>query len=164
MADKYDNAGILIRPTVKLESCMDIEQLHIRMGEMAAEIERLQSVLDEASAQDPVDYERLLNGEWVKCSKTRYEVTSDPVRALYTRPIPGQQSPAVAVPESPSELLAAYNHLLSNRITGRESFEIILSFYWFMENFKSKNGRNPSVVEWYEAEGRALLDKLNKAK
>lgn len=39
--DRFDEAGILIRPTVKLECNMDNEQLQIRLGEMAAEIERL---------------------------------------------------------------------------------------------------------------------------
>lgn len=66
---------------------------------LLAENARLQSVIDAANAQEPVDYERLLNGEWVKCSKTRYEVTSDPVRALYARPIPAQQSPVIGVPD-----------------------------------------------------------------
>lgn len=58
----------------------------------ARDIER--AVLAKAGEQEPVDYERLLNGEWVKCSKTRYEVTSDPVRALYAH-----QLPTKAIPE-----------------------------------------------------------------
>lgn len=49
----------------------------------------------------------------------------------------------------------------SPRITEQDAREIILNFYWYMEEFKNKHGRNPSVIEWWDEEGRALLDKLN---
>jgi hypothetical protein len=47
------------------------------------------------------------------------------------------------------------------RILNNEAFYIIQSFYWFMEAFKDKNGRNPSLAEWLDAEGKFLLDKIN---
>lgn len=95
MKDKYDDAGILIRPIVKLDSDMDIEQLHIRMGEMAAEIERLQSVIDEANSQVPVV--RVLDGRVVDFNPNYDGDVSN--GEFFARPIPAQQSPAVAVPE-----------------------------------------------------------------
>ena len=119
---------------------MDIEQMRIRMGEMAAEVERMQSIVDE------------------------------------------QQSPAVAVPDNAElhcmeaghrDYFARTGNLCSckkylfvphpspQRVTEQDAYDIILNFYWFMDAFKNKHGRNPSVIEWREAEGRALLAKLN---
>lgn len=271
---------------------MEIEQMRIRMGEMAAEIERLQSVIDEANAQEPAIVVRgrkvvgfnpaegtRIEGEFyarpIPAQQSSYQslqllaesrenfekqfgfsseadwVYKD-LAELFISDLPGQQSPAVAVPDGwklvPTELTqamlfaangvsiiggnvdgdtiftrlnaeeakklfvaflesspdcptspritdhddnlaflvvkalhnegAAHESVLEsarrivkvvadslpNRITEQESFEIILSFYWFMAGFKNKNGRSPSVVEWYEAEGRSLLEKLNGAK
>lgn len=90
--DKYDDAGILIRPIVKLESDMDIEQLHIRMGEMAAEIERLQSVIDEANAQEPVGKVRKVAHGGPHAFQV-YDNLQIGESKVYARPIPAQQSP-----------------------------------------------------------------------
>ena len=102
---------------------------------------------------------------------------------------PVQQSPAVAVPEfngwycaqcqcgvDPSEVTYRETHTTCGRyitddepptspqrVTEQDAYDIILSFYWFMESFKNKHGKHPSVVEWQDAEGRALLAKLNGA-
>jgi hypothetical protein len=48
------------------------------------------------------------------------------------------------------------------RVTEQDASDIILNFYWFMTEFKNKHGRNPSVIEWREAEGRALLTEINE--
>src|SRR5690554_1582333 len=47
------------------------------------------------------------------------------------------------------------------RITEQDAYDIILNFFWFMDSYKHKNAKNPSVVEWHDSEGRDLLNKLN---
>jgi hypothetical protein len=80
----------------------ECETLRVRIGEMAAEIERLQGVIDAANAQEPVA---------VACGAGKIYVKSDfsdidsflrdckNNTTLYARPIPAQPSPAVAVPD-----------------------------------------------------------------
>lgn len=59
--DKYDNAGLLIRPIVKLEDDMtqsdklELDQLRVRVGEMAAEIERLNAAQQSPAVAAPDD-------------------------------------------------------------------------------------------------------------
>ena len=48
------------------------------------------------------------------------------------------------------------------RVTEQDAYDIILNFYWFMEEFKNKHGRNPSVIEWRDELGRALLTEINE--
>lgn len=75
------------------------DSLQVRIGEMAAEIERLQSVIDEANAQEPLarGYKNSMTGT---CSEI-YWLGDAPEGEtnLYARPVPAQQSPSVAVPE-----------------------------------------------------------------
>lgn len=112
---------------------MDIEQMRIRMGEMAAEIERLQSVIDEANAQpscaecgngdqglalycvkciDTIQQSPGLNFTVMQALatlKTEVLGLESPVYAiqLIERIEAEQQSPAVAVPDGLRELIAA---------------------------------------------------------
>lgn len=86
------------------------EQLRTRLAEMAAEVERLQSVIDEANAQGPLKW--ALDHFALGVGSTLFDSEKDAVdfstnlagssRAipLYARPIPAQQSPAAAVPDS----------------------------------------------------------------
>ena len=65
----------------------------VRMGEMAAEIERLQSIVDAANAQEPftvIDYD----GEKAEIVM-HFEVRDIGKIKLYRRPIPAQQSPRI---------------------------------------------------------------------
>lgn len=75
---------------------MDIEQMRIRMGEMAAEIERLKSIIDEANAQEPA----VTVVEWNAGGSGSFKEAQgihrlDGGTKLYARPIPAQQSPVI---------------------------------------------------------------------
>lgn len=61
--------------------------------------------------------------------------------------------------ESPGELLAAYNHLLSNRVTEQDAREIAKDVFEYVD---ARN--NPRIEDWEELCLLGLLDKLNKAK
>lgn len=173
----------------------ELQVLRTRVGEMAAEIERLQSVIDEANAQEPdaVAVQICDECDIAECKYVRNKTLqiianpspriteqrlNRPARVNSTNFMTGvpvrmvveaaqryygyrQENPPEKDGELQQKFLAAIDSAKRQRITEQDAREIILSFYWFMENFKNKNGRNPSVVEWYEAEGRALLDKLN---
>lgn len=84
---------------------MDIEQMRIRMGEMAAEIERLQSVIDGNNADADEAFESYLETFGGPDTNAWHDAPVDGVfkdgfnRGLLARPIPAQQSPAVAVPD-----------------------------------------------------------------
>lgn len=81
--------------SIELETRID--QLIRQNAALAAENERLQSVIDEANAQEPI-YQVYLNIEfrWTDCSKEQYERSledqSAAVRKLYALPIPAQKS------------------------------------------------------------------------
>lgn len=47
------------------------------------------------------------------------------------------------------------------RISQQDATELVLGFYWYMENFRAKHGRNPSLVEYFEGEGNPTLARLN---
>lgn len=49
----------------------------------------------------------------------------------------------------------------SPRITEQDAAQIILSFHWFAESFKSKYFHNPSFTDWHKQEGQKVLNKLN---
>lgn len=117
--DKYDDAGILIRPTVKLESEMELNEFSecctcgykwktgqdgshscsqhlIKKLELAeAENARLQSEIDAANAQGPVI--RVRDGRVVDFNPNYDGDVSN--GEFFARPIPAQQPPAVAVPD-----------------------------------------------------------------
>lgn len=170
---------------------MDIEQMRIRMGEMGAEIERLQGVIDEANSQEPIyQYSNTQNVNlWTDCDKDTYDIMRKEYRRIvYARPIPAQQSPAVAVPETetvyfryansrvesticvqkgeahkhvdPKLIIKIVPHAQSPRITEQDASEIINSAINFMYETKSRH----SIDYWLHEEGRALLNKLNGVK
>lgn len=80
---------------IKSELC-ELDTLRKRVTEMAAEVERLQSVIDEANAQGPVGYTGSGSIDAVKVGVEGHlfgsSAPSHPI-ALYARPIPAQQSP-----------------------------------------------------------------------
>ena len=47
------------------------------------------------------------------------------------------------------------------RITEQDATDLVLGFYWYLEIFKAKHGRNPSLVEYFEGEGNQTLARLN---
>lgn len=119
--DKYDDAGILIRPTVKLESEMDIDPKTCSHGELVvncsacAEIEklieenaRLQPVIDAANAQEPIYQAQTVGGLWSDVTAENYAKHAI-WRIVYARPIPAQQSPSVSDYE---EVLASHRDLV----------------------------------------------------
>lgn len=76
----------------------ELETLRTRVTEMAAEVERLQSAIDEANAQDPC-FEVGRHGKsgdyFVTELKSNVKLYKG--MRLFARPIPAQQSPAVVV-------------------------------------------------------------------
>lgn len=151
---------------------MDIEQMRIRMGEMAAEIERLQSVIDEANAQQSpwlraIDEALVVHHVGVVDDTDDYEQAKQKINLLLC----AQQSPAVAVQICDecdiSECRHVKNQTLqiianqSPRITEQDAREIVQSFEDFSEEGESayKDSRWSYYIETH---GRALLEKLNK--
>ena len=76
------------------------DSLQVRIGEMASEIERLQSVIDEANAQEPVgiaDFQYQPDGTAIVEISLSKQGDLNPGDELFTRPIPTQQSPWLRV-------------------------------------------------------------------
>lgn len=145
---------------------MEIEQMTVRMGEMAAEIERLQSLLEQES-QESIK---------ASCRVAALEMELD-----------AQQSPAVAVPEDIQYLidrvrkwgientgnepsLSCFHRALdelvealmkSPRITEQDAREILIQFpKWWADS--THTHYDFAVEVWLQNEGRALLAKLNE--
>lgn len=73
----------------------ELEQMRIRMAEMAAEVERLNAVIDEANAQKPIyQYSNTHDlSLWTDCNKWTFDIMRDDHRRIvYASPIPAQQS------------------------------------------------------------------------
>lgn len=92
LTDTFCKCGNSLRPSSLTERRLE------------AENSRLQSVIDEANAQEHVYFWREIGeSDWIQCHKDWYYKCADSAehdtKMLYTRPIPAQQSPAVAVPE-----------------------------------------------------------------
>lgn len=87
----------------------EMEVLQVRAGEMAAEIERLHSVIDEANAQGPYAYELFKDSPFGMDGTKGVLVRGAPPvvdrwhKPLYARPIPAQQSPVMAIDERTNE-------------------------------------------------------------
>jgi len=91
----YQGAGHVLNSAIfeAMSIQSEFETLSVRVGEMAAEIERLQGVIDEANAQEAYGWDSA--GDLVYDIDTALKSPA-PI-PLYARPIPAQQSPAVAV-------------------------------------------------------------------
>ena len=119
---------------------MDIEQMRIRMGEMAAEIERLQSVIDSQSPAVSVpDYFR---EEW----KRNVMLMWSCVRK-YDSSIPSDVLDFMR--ESMFKMLKCYP---SPRITDKDAGEILLSY----------GVEYIGILQWLKDNGRSTLAKLNE--
>jgi hypothetical protein len=117
----------------------ELDTLRIRVGEMAAEIERLQGVIDSINSQQPAGeiysndmgytshFRQLIGGQLKIGSK------------LYLR----QQ--------------------LSTTITEHDALEIATQFFYWWHNQPGKNTMQ-GFGEWIESDGRILLQKLSAEK
>lgn len=81
----------------------ELDTLRTRVTEMAAEVDRLQSVIDEANAQEPYRY--IGNGKTLAYPNPVYENDAEWV-PVYLRTVPAQQSPAVAVTDEKTNFCA----------------------------------------------------------
>ena len=146
----------------------ELDVLQVRVGEMAAEIERLQSIIDEKKSADRDTIINIL----VSSGNLSEGVTAD----LIIGAIGAQQSPAVAVPDEccatgqscdyeictlNGEQQCKYcgkEHpdMSSPRITEQDAREIIVSF----SKFYDEDYPNDMFDDWID-DGRALLNKLN---
>lgn len=89
----------------------ELDILRVRVGEMAAEIERLQSVIDEANAQKPIYQAQSVGGLWSDVTAENYAM-HETWRIAYARPIPAQQSPHGLTFEDYEEVLAGHRKLV----------------------------------------------------
>lgn len=158
----------------------ELQILRTRVGEMAAEIERLQSVIDEANAQEPVVY---LNVDtelgYTFVDNGFVDDLMDGKHPLYAAPVPAQQSPAALLPDG-YRLIS--NEKLENfgnrefakgvraatkqtpRITEQDARSVLVTFLSKDGLYNLTVSQSLSIENWISTEGRVLLDKLNGVK
>lgn len=142
---------------------MEIEQMQIRMGEMAAEIERLSSAwqVETLNRKDTIIAKQEAENDRLKAENAGMQspavaVPDTDVLASIIRKVDGAHSlGASALAERIVEELKASKS--SPSITEQDAREILESFCY---EYCSIAG----IDEWCEKEGRALLNKLNGAK
>ena len=125
---------------------MEIEQMRLRMGEMSAEIERLQSIVD-AQQSPAVAVPDGLRELIAACRQIGFPVVTDGMRCV--------------IDDMQSALSRVQNSIgfPSPRITEQDADSIINSAVNFMYETESRH----SIDYWLHEEGRALLTKLNEA-